>query len=412
MPKKLALTCAAVLLMLALVISAVGCGEEEEASPTPAPTATAGPTATAEPTAAPAGEITLGAVMDLTGALSGMGPDIRDGVALAIKEINEAGGIDGMLLKLIVEDGATETTKGLEAVKKLVEINGVKVIIGPMISGATLAAGPYVAQRGVLIISPSATGIDIANQDWREFVFRTAPTDLFQGAAMGQLAVEGGYERAAIIVMDNQYGVGIEEVVKQTLEGEIEIVGAVRYDPAKLDYLTELQILKDKNPDVVLHCGYGDDGQILYKQALELGLDTAQWVASEGVYAEATLEMAEAAEFMSKAVIGTKPAAPEGSTYDEFAAVFEAEFGHAPGVYAENSYDAMKLAALAMEEAGSEDAAAISDALLQVGQDYEGVSGIISFADNGDRLGGYYEIWKVVETDGTYGYERIKVISL
>ena len=72
----------------------------------------------------------------------------------------------------------------------------------------------------------------------------------------------------------------------------------------------------------------------------------------------------------------------------------------------------MNLAALAIEQAGYADGAALSAALSLVGQDYSGISGTITFADNGDRLGGYYEVWKVVEEDGVYSYERIKVISL
>lgn len=362
---------------------------------------------------APAEEIKIGAIMDLTGELAGMGPKIKDGVVLAVNEINAAGGINGKQVRLIVEDGATDVATGLEAAKKLVEVNGVKVIIGPMISGATLATGPYVGEREVLIISPSATSPDIADQDWRQFVFRTCPIDKYQGLAMSQLVIEGGYEKVALFIMDNQYGVGIEEVVIENLTDKVEIVISIRYDPVKLDYLTELQLVKDQNPDAVIHVGYGDDAEILYKQALDLGLDTAQWIAAEGVYAEATLETPETAEFMSKAVIGTKPSAPEGlAAYDEFAADFEAEFGTPTGVYSDTAYDAMKLVALAIEQAGYEDAAAISAALLTVGQDYEGVSGTISFAENGDRKGGSYEVWKVVKEDGEYKYERIKVISL
>ena len=72
----------------------------------------------------------------------------------------------------------------------------------------------------------------------------------------------------------------------------------------------------------------------------------------------------------------------------------------------------MKFAALAVGEAGYEDATAIGAALLEIGQDYPGASGTITFAGNGDRIGGVYEVWKVLEEDGTYSYERVKIISL
>jgi ABC-type branched-subunit amino acid transport system substrate-binding protein len=228
---------------------------------------------------------------------------------------------------------------------------------------------------------------------------------------MSQLAIEGGYQRAAIIVVDDQYGVGVENVVKDRLKDKIQILTSIRYDPTKLDYLTELQLLKDANPDVVIHCGYSDDSQILYKQALQLGLDNAQWITAESVYSTKTLETPEAAEFMAKAVIGTRLTA-EGSAYDKFVEDFKAEFGHSPGVYADYSYDAVKLAALAIKQAGYKDGAAISAALKKLGKGYAGISGTITFADNGDRLGGIYEVWKVVNEDGQYKFQRIKVISL
>ena len=368
------------------------------------------PVASCKP--APPEEIKIGAVMDITGPLSGIGSLIRDGAVLAVKEINEAGGINGKQVKLIVEDGATDTTKGFEAVKKLVEVDGCKVIIGPMISPAVIASGPYVAERQVVIVSPSATSPEIADQEWRPFVFRTCTSDVLQGAAMAQLILEGGYKRVATFVVDNSYGAGIEEVAKEKLAGKVEVVASVRYDLAKLDYFTELQIIKDKNPDVIIHVGYHDDAQIVYKQALQLGLDSAQWIASEGVYAEYTLEMPEAAEFMEKAVIGTRPTAPEGlAAFDELAAAYEAEFGIPPGVYVDTVYDATNMVLQAIAEVGY-DGAKISEALLRIGQNYQGASGTITFSPVGDRVSGDFEVWKVVKEAGKYKYERVKVISL
>ena len=368
------------------------------------------PVASCKP--APPEEIKIGAVMDITGPLSGIGSLIRDGAVLAVKEINEAGGINGKQVKLIVEDGATDTTKGFEAVKKLVEVDGCKVIIGPMISPAVIASGPYVAERQVVIVSPSATSPEIADQEWRPFVFRTCTSDVLQGAAMAQLILEGGYKRVATFVVDNSYGAGIEEVAKEKLAGKVEVVASVRYDLAKLDYFTELQIIKDKNPDAIIHVGYHDDAQIVYKQALQLGLDTATWIASEGVYAEYTLEMPEAAEFMEKAVIGTRPTAPEGlAAFDELAAAYEAEFGIPPGVYVDTVYDATNMVLQAIAEVGY-DGAKISEALQRIGQNYQGASGTITFSPVGDRVSGDFEVWKVVKEAGKYKYERVKVISL
>jgi len=364
-------------------------------------------------TTAPRENIKIGAVMDLSGALAGIGSQLRDSIVLAVKQVNDTGGIDGAQVELIVEDGKTDPTAGFEAVKKLVDVNGINVIIGPMISGASLASGPYALERKALLFSPSATSPDIADQDWRQFFLRTAPTDLLQGKAIAQLIMEGNYQKVAILVMDNQYGVGVADAVVEELGEEAEIVATLKYDPSKLDYRTELQVIKDSNPSAVIHVGYHDDAQIVYKQALQLGLDNIQWVTAEGTYAEAVLEVTETAQFMASAVIGTRLSAPEGlAAFEEFAAAYEAEFGIPPGVYCDTVYDATMMALKAIDKVGIEDAAMIAAEVRKIANNYPGTSGSITLSADGDRVSGDFEVWKVVKDGDTYKFERVKVISL
>jgi len=364
-------------------------------------------------TTTPPENIKIGAVMDLSGALAGIGGQLRDSIVLAVKQVNDAGGYNGAQIELIVEDGKTDPTAGLEAVKKLVEVNGINVIIGPMISGASLASGPYALQNQVLLFSPSATSPDIADQDWRQYFLRTAPTDLLQGKAMAQLIIEGDYQKVAILVMDNQYGVGVADAVSEELGGEAEIVATLKYDPSKLDYRTELQVIKDNNPDAVIHVGYHDDAQIVYKQALQLGLDNIQWVTAEGTYAEAVLEVTETAQFMAAAVIGTRLSAPEGlAAFEEFTDAYETEFGIPPGVYCDTVYDATMMVLKAIEAVGIDNTAMIAAEVRKIADNYPGASGSITLSANGDRVSGDFEVWKVVKDGDTYKFERVKVISL
>ena len=363
--------------------------------------------------ASPPENIRIGAVMDLSGAVAATGGQLRDSIVLAVKQVNDAGGIDGAQVELIVEDGKTDPTAGFEAVKKLVEVNGINVIIGPMISDTVLASGPHALQNEVLLFSPSASATDIADQDWRQFFFRTAPTDLVQAKAMAQLVLEGGYQKAAILVMDNHYGNGIADAVTEELQGEAEIVATLKYDPSELDYLTELQTIKDSEPDVVIHVGYHDDARVVYKQALQLGLDNIQWITAEGTYAEAVFETPEAAEFMASAVIGTRLSAPEGlAAFEEFADAYEAEYGAPPGVYCDTVYDATMMVLEAIDRVGAEDAAEIAAEVLRIADNYPGTSGSVTLDANGDRMSGDFEVWKVVKDGDTYKFERVKVISL
>jgi len=136
----------------------------------------------------------------------------------------------------------------------------------------------------VLLISPSATSPTLTGQPWRNYVFRTAPSDALQGKVMAQLAVEEGLKKVVILTMDNPYGVGLGEVAKQALAGKAEVLAFIKYDPNKGDYLTELTQIKNLRPDGVLHMGYNDDGRIVYQQAASLGLDKMRWIACDGLY--------------------------------------------------------------------------------------------------------------------------------
>lgn len=384
------------LMALVMVFSFAACNNGDD----PDPTTTTTPD-----------DITIGAVMDLTGALSGIGGPIRDGIILAVEQLNAAGGINGAEVKLIVEDGKTDPTAGFEAVKKLATVNQVKVIIGPMISGAVMAAGQWAADNGVLLISPSATSPDIAQQAWRQFVFRTASTDAVQGTAMARIIAEAGYQKVAIIVQDNQYGTGIGEEVQNQV-GVDKVVAFIKYDPTKLDYQTELQQIKSENPDVVVHAGYQDDAQIIFKQAAQVGLGTAQWITSEGVKADRTLEDLAAAAFMKDHVIGTNPVAPEGlAIADTFAQQYTARFNNAPGTYADTVYDATNLALQAMKNVGATNATQIAAEVLRIAKDYPGVSGTITFDQYGDRTTAIFEVWKVVQDGAGFKYEQVRILS-
>jgi len=413
MLRKVLLLTAALLVALVLV---PGCGK---ATPSPTPTASPTPASSPSPNLSPTPspsptlpkEIRIGSIMAMTGALAHMGCLISQGVKMAIEDINAAGGIAGSPAKLLLEDSTTEAKTALEAFKKLVEVNGVQVVIGPMISPAVMAIGPYASERGVVFVTPSSTAPMVAEQPWAGKVcFRTCPNDNFQGKAMAKLVLDRGFKQVAILVMDNPYGVGIEKVAKEELEGKVDIVTAVRYDPKKLDYLTELGLIKDKNPDCVLHVGFHDDGAVVYRQAMEMGLDEIQWIAAEGVYGFDFSLSKDASEFMAKAVMGTALTST-GPRYDEFAAKYEEKWGEEPSVYCDTVYDATWLVAKAIEKAGAYDGMKIAQALHEVGQSYPGASGVITFNEKGDRVSGTYLVWKVEKLgEGEYKFTRTGLI--
>ena len=360
--------------------------------------------------------IKIGCVLDLSGDLAPMGTRMLNGGRLAVEEINAAGGVLGKQVELVSEDGKTDPAAGLDRVKKLIEVDGVQVIAGPMISGSSKLAIPYASGHKVPLITMSATAFELSEMGGTEWFFRACLLDDAQGRVLADVAMEKGYTRVASIVLDNLYGKGVQKALVEGLEEggwRGEVVTAVTYDEATKDYRTELGQIKDSNPDVVLIVSYADDGIMVFKQALEMGLDSIAWLGCDGNYGSGLFKEPKSAEFMEKAIVAGTRTVGFGSTYEQFVADYTEMFGEAPEIYCDTSYDAVWAAAKAIEAAGVYDGEAIRDALTELS--FEGASGPISFDEKGDRASGAFELWKVVKdatTETGYKNVRIKLVTL
>ena len=353
--------------------------------------------------------IDIGSILCMTGALSAMGHLISQGAILAVEEINDDGGVLGKNLTITIEDSATNDATAFEAYKKLVEVDGVEVIVGPMISGAVMSSGAYAELNEVAMVSPSATSPLITNTTWTQWALRTCTTDYLQGGVIADIIIDEGYNATAFMVQDTPYGIGIELAVTEILEAaNVTIVETIRYDEEALDYNTELQIIKDAGADVIVQVGYHTDSAKVYENADSLGLNATPWLVAEGVYGLVASEYPAAAAFMAEAPLLGCTLIPEPGEpfYDDFVAAYEARWGESPGVYCDTVYDAVNLIALAIEDAGVYDGAAIKDALYKVGANYTGASGDINWDELGDRAHATYGVWDYVETEpDVYEYD-------
>ena len=345
-------------------------------------------------------EIPVGCLM-ASSAAPAWGPNLIKAVQVGAEAVNSHNGILGKPLKLIFEDEGPTPATSLYAAHKLVDESRVQVIIGGSTSEDVMALGPYVESKGVLLISPSATSSTLSNYGWSKWVFRIPPGDSLQGGVVAKIMREKGYKKIAMLVQDSIYGKGIESTTREFLRGLAEVVISVKYDPAKLSYLAELNAIKDKNPDCILHAGYYDDGAVIYEQALKAGMDTISWIAVDGVYDMPLDRYIDAARFMEKAVTGTVPVPDRKSqVYMDFADRYRALYGFDPTIFCDTVFDSVSLIAAAIREAGVYQGSAIRDAFLLAGTGYHGASGVITFSSSGERQAGIYGIWKV-EMEGT-----------
>ncbi len=358
-----------------------------------------------------AGTVKIGCLLDTTGPMGPNGVRLLNGARLAVDEINAAGGVLGKQVELIEEDGATDPATGFDKVKKMVEIDGVQVIAGPMITDSCLRSIPYASEHKIPLITPSATAVPLSEMEGTEWFFRTCLRDDAQGRVLAGIIMDKGYTKLATIVLDNTYGRGLETAIIDRLDAagwQGEQVVSIHYDEAKKDYVTELQQIKDANPDVVFACTYGDDGIIVFKQALDLGLDEIPWLGCDGNYGSLLFEDPKSAEFMEKAFVAGTRTVGTGELYEHFTAAYEDKYGEAPEIYCDTTYDAVWAAAKAIEKAGVYDGEAIRVALT--GLELEGVSGPIAFDEWGDRTAGAFEIWQVAKDPTTpSGYSNVQI---
>jgi branched-chain amino acid transport system substrate-binding protein len=360
----------------------------------------------------------VGALIPLTGGLQAYGEGSLNGIRLAVKEINEAGGVLGGPLELVVGDTQTRAQPAIDAAMRLVSVDGVAGLLGALSSGNTIPVATTVAKPNrIPQISNASTAPAITTLDDDDFLFRTAPSDAYQGVVLANLVENSGIGSVAVLYVNNDYGVGLAEAFEENFGGTV--TSSAAFEPNKASYRGELQSVAGGDPEALLLIAYPDDGGLLIlRQSLEEGFFD-RFVFTDGMK---TAQLVDdiGAEFMN-GMFGTAAASVESEASARFAEAYEAEFGELPPLpYIDNAYDAAMIMALAIEHAGSTDGTAIRDALREVANapgevvgpgdfakakeliaagtaiNYEGAAGSHDFDENGD-VTGTFEHWAVMD---------------
>jgi ABC-type branched-subunit amino acid transport system substrate-binding protein len=362
----------------------------------------------------------IGALIPLTGGLQSYGEASLDGMMLAIDEVNAAGGVLGGPIEVIVGDTQTKAQAAIDAAKKMVSVDGVVGILGALASGNTIPVATSVsAVDQIPQISNASTAPAITTLADNDFLFRTVPSDAYQGAVLAGLTDAAGIGSVAVLYINNDYGVGLAESFAAGYGGNI--TSSAAFEPNKASYRGELQAAAEGDPEALLLIAYPDDGGLLIlRQSLEEGFFD-RFVVTDGLK---TAQLVDdiGAEYM-EGVFGTAAGAVDNDASAHFAAAYEAKHGELPPLpYIDSGFDAAMILALAIEKAGSTDGPAIRDALREVTNapgepvgpgdfakakeliaagtdiDYQGAAGNHEFDENGD-VTGIFEHWAV--KDGT-----------
>ena len=339
-------------------------------------------------------EVRVAVAGPLTGNAAAFGEMIKRGAELKAKEINDAGGINGMKLTLIFGDDAGTEKEARAVATRFATDRRILAVVGHFNSSCSLAGKPIYAENGIVELSPGSTNVSVCEgSDW---TFRNLYRDDFQGEFIAKYIknVLTELESVGVLFDNDDYGRGLKDAF--TAEAEtigLNIVAAEAYDRDNTDFKAQLTSIKAKNPDAIFVSGLYSQAALIVKQAREAGI-TAQFFGADGVDSPDFLEIAgEAAE-------GTYLTTPFtfGAGGDEalkVAQAFEAEFGVAPDTWAALTYDAVGMIAEAIEKTYNketklaENRKAIRDHLASLdtaAEGYKGITGLTYFDKNGDTL--------------------------
>ena len=399
-------------LLFTLLLVTAACGDDPDDSSTPAQTAaptqapTVAPTPAPTPTEAPKGPFVIGVMESVTGPGDTYGNVAVQAKEMAVAEINEAGGVNGRMLELVVEDSKCAAQDAIVAYNKLTDVDGIKIILGTSCSGAMLGAAPLAEADGVILFSGLATNPDIANAG--DYIFRTSMSDAQLGIDAGNVLWADGIRTLATISETTDYAEGVRRTsVEQFEKRGGEVVGEERYGSDAIDFRTSLTKLFSANPDALFVASQAEaSGGNIVKQARELGFEGP--IYSDIVAAGTTaLEIAGEAATGLKAIIADLD--PANAKSGEVIANFRERYDYVTlPWYLGSAYDDVYITAECLKKTDDDqDADGFRDCLYDItfsgtiGEDY-------SFDENGEVVGlsnVVVEILPVSErTDENYGY--------
>lgn len=374
--KRIVLLCLPMLLV-------VGCGSDQAAPPEVAPEPTAAPVE-AEPVMGD--PFVIGALDSLTGVGESYGVPLSQSKLLAVEEINASGGIDGRMLRLVIEDSKCTANDAITAYRRLVDVEGVKIILGATCSGGTLGVAPLAEKEGIVLFSPSSTSPDITHAG--DYIFRTALNSGNVGVDIANKMWVDGIRVIVSITESTDYVEGVRRTAVARFE---ELGGTVaeseRYSSDVIDFRSSLTKLLAEDPDALLLAAQGEaSGGTILKQARELGYDGP-------IYSEVVPTAPEALSIAGEAATGLKAVVPNPDLSTDvgkrFLDNYKARYdGTAPWPWFQGSaYDDVYIAAECLRRTGDDqDAEGFRDCLYDI--TWSGAIGDnYSFDENGDVVG-------------------------
>ena len=332
--------------------------------------------------------IKLGLVAPLTGDVKTFGESVRNGFTVAVDEANAQGGINGQPIRTFVTDDKNDPTEAANAGSKLINQDGVRLIIGSVSSKCSIPLSEMCETMGAVMITPTSTNPKVTVRDdgsRKVMVFRACFIDPFQGAVAAKFALENLKAKTSAILYDvgNDYVKGLAEFYRDNfIAGGGSIVGYESYAKDDADFSAILTKVKKENPDILYVPDYYNKVALIAKQARQLGLKSVLMGGDGWDSPDMTKIAGEAIEggYFTNHYSPDDPR-PE---VQEWVKKYETRFGAKPDALATLAYDATSIMIEAVKAAGSDDPAKVREALQ--GIDKRAVSGSVTFDSSGNPI--------------------------
>ena len=335
---------------------------------------------------ASADTIKIGVFGPLSGDAAATGASEKQGVDLAVNEKNAKGGIRGKQIELIYADDAGKPEEAVNVAKRLTERDNVVLMIGSISSPASLAASQVAAasQTPQIVVSGTAQKITRQGNKW---VFRSPVPDTKLAGDLATFIHEKfpKITKVAFLYVNDDFGRGgFDQFKAGAAKYGIEIVDQERYTRGDLDFTAQLGRIKASPAQALIEWSRYAEGALVAKQFVQMNMKMPRF-GCDGVaipkYVELGGDAVNGVFYMTHYSSATTANIAAAQT---FIAKFQKAYGKVPDAYNAEAYDAITAALLAIEKAGSEDRAAVRDALSKVS--FESVRGPFKFDEHGDPL--------------------------
>lgn len=328
--------------------------------------------------------ITIGGNFELSGSAAAYGSAMQRGVKLAVKEINDNGGVkvDGkkMKLKLVAKDNKSDNSQAASIATNLTTTTKSSAVIGPITSGAGLAALPNMTKAKVPLITPGGTQDSLTvqkNGKVQPYMFRSCFEDSFQGEALAKYVYNNmNYKKVAILGdKSTDYAQGLIKAFKKEFQGQV--VTTEYYQSGDKDFNTLLTKLKNKDFDVLFVPGYYSEAGLIVRQAREMGLE--QPIVGADGFADPKLIKIAGKKNATNIYYTTHfdAKAPANDKVAKYLKLYKQTYGEDAGTFDALSYDAVYMIKQAIEDEKSTNSVKVAQGLAHL-KNFKGVTGSIT----------------------------------